>query len=410
MTTHDPNHFQNTDHMASAGQMPSNSKGRVLKSLLLSVVIIIAALVGAAYISQTAPKANKRPKKKMAPLVQVIHLAPETRKVTVSAMGTVIPANEITLKSQVSGKVVAIHPEFTDGGFVTEGEDILKIDPQDYRLALAQRQRAVAEAEYAVKLEQGHQDVAKREWELLNDNQPAKPRDVELALRKPHLAKAEADLAAALADLEQAKLNLARTTIHAPFNALVRGKMVGIGSMVSTQDRLADLLGTDKYWVQVSVPVDRLEWILIPRRPGQKGAKVHAFHRNGHERAGRVIRLLGDLEAEGRMARILVEITDPLNLKAAEPNLLPLLIGEYIRVEIDGRQLDDVYQIPRTALRDNNSLWMADKNDRLEIRTVKIIWRDAQSVLVQNGLQPGDRLIVSDLAAAINGMAVGIAP
>jgi multidrug efflux pump subunit AcrA (membrane-fusion protein) len=176
----------------------------------------------------------------------------------------------------------------------------------------------VTDAEYNLKLELGHQEVAKREWMLLNGGKPAKSSDVDLALRKPHLDKAKADLEAAKAELKQANLNLARTRIRAPFNAIVRTHNVEMGSQVSIQDPLAELVCTDEYWIKVSIPVDRLKWISTPRNATESGSAVRIYYRNGFERTGTVIKLFGDLETEGRMARILVSVEDPLSLESPD--------------------------------------------------------------------------------------------
>jgi RND family efflux transporter MFP subunit len=327
-------------------------------------------------------------------------------------MGTVIPAREIVLKSRVSGEIVATHPEFVEGGFLRKGAKVLQIDPEDYELTVIQKQSQVADARYALKLEQGHQDVAKREWELLNGQKPAKESDVELALRKPHLEKAEADLEAAEAELKQARLDLARTTVRTPFNSIVRTKSVDLGSQVASQDQLAELVGTDEYWIQVSVSVDRLKWITIPRRNEKRGSRVRIIYGNESEtpyvRSGKVVKLLGDLETEGRMARILVSVVDPMDLKTPGTKRPPLLIGEYIRVEIEGRELRDVVRVPRTGLRDNSRIWVAGDDGRLHIRNVDIAWRDPQTIFLRSGLREGERLIVSDLAAPVEGMVIRI--
>jgi RND family efflux transporter MFP subunit len=229
-------------------------------------------------------------------------------------------------------------------------------------------------------------------------------------IKKPQLTAAKAMLIAEKADVEKAQLNLARTKITAPFNAMVRAKHLDIGSQVSGQDQLAELVGTDEYWIQASMPVDRLNWIMIPHNSGEPGSKVRIFYRTGIELTGTVIKLLGELEAEGRMARILVEIKDPLGLNVTEKKRPPLLIGEYVRMEIEGRQLKNVYRIPRAALRDNTRIWLVSNDGKLEIRDVETLWRDAQTVLLTDGLQPGEQLIVSDLSKPVNGIQVQIAP
>ena len=401
------NHPERGD--SSGEPSPPVKRRRQLLSLLIGLLVMSGGIIGAAYIGKNAPDARRRPPVKITPLVQIETVQPASHQVTVRAMGTVIPAREMTLRSQVAGRIVSVHPEFSDGGLLPKGEQVLAIDPADYRLAVTRKQSAVIAAEYAMKLELGHQAVALREWELLNEGRAAAAEDVELALRKPHLAKVSADLEAVRADLQQAELDLERTRIRVPFNAMVRAKHVEIGSQVSTQDALAELVGTDACHIRVSIPGDRLQWFDIPRHTRRTGVAVRVIYRSGLERTGTVIKLLGDLETEGRMARILVSVDDPFGLDKQGPAPPPLLIGEYVRVEIAGKRLDGVFRIPRTALRDNAKVWVAGARDQLDIRPVETIWRDSRSVLLKSGLAPGDRVIVSDLPAPVAGMPLRIA-
>lgn len=379
------------------------AKTRFLTVLLCLAVIAVGA-IGAVTLIRTAPKAQKRPPQKMAPLVSVQKVYPEPQKVLIQAMGSVVPERDLTLKSRVAGEVVHVHPEFTEGGIIRQGELILQIDDLDYRLIVAQKQREVADARYALKLELGRQDIAQHEWDLLNGNHSIPEDDAELALRKPHLEKAQADLAGAQAELKAAQLQLERTRILSPFNAIVRSTLVEKGSQVAAQETLATLAGTDEYWVQASVPVDRLQQIQIPDRRHQAGARTRIIYRGGAVREGRVVKLLSDLETEGRMARLVISAKDPLGLNGPADGLPAMLIGEYVRVEIQGRQIDSAFRIPRTALRDNAYVWVAGKRDRLEVREVRTIWRDSQSVLLEEGLQAGDRVVISDLATPVPGM------
>jgi RND family efflux transporter MFP subunit len=384
---------------------PVQAKGKSwVRTLIGCTMIIVMGVAGASYIKKTAPRAQKRPPERLVALVETQPLLPDTHQVSVAAMGSVIPAKEITLKTRVSGEIQFVHPEFVEGGFIRAGEKVLKIDDKDYQLAIARRESAVVEADYELKIEMGYQDVARQEWSLLYPERRADAQEEELALRKPHLAKARSDLAAARADLEQARLDLSRTDVYAPFNAIVRSTHVNVGSQVSTQDALAQLVGTDEYWIQVSLPVERLAWIQIPRTRAEKGAEVNVSYR-GNQRPGTVYRLLSDLETEGRMARLLVSVRDPLALqsKTGDP-VPPLLIGEYVRVEIKGQRLTDVYRIPRSALRDNSTIWILSDDDTLQIMPVETVWRDADHVLMKNGLVPGQRLIVSDLSAPVDGL------
>lgn len=393
-------------------QAPDRSRKRASKKGTLSIliraviciIILAGGIAGATYFKNTAPKAKKRPPKKMIPLVEVSRVHPGPHKVIVAVMGSVVPARHMTLKSRVSGQITWTHPEFMEGGLFESGKEIIRIDPVDYKLDIIQKESQVAEARYSLKLELGHQDVAKREWELLNDGKDAKGPDTELALRRPHLEKARAVVKAAEAGLKQSKVNLSRTGVKIPFNSIIRSKNIELGSQVTTQDQLAELVGTDEYWVEVSIPVDRLRWVTIPKNSSDSGSRARIFYRKGQVREGNAIRLLSDLETEGRMARILISVKDPLGLKKQHRHKPRMLIGEYVRVEIDGDKLEDIYSIPRTALRDDTHVWILGENDSLHIQKVETLWRDAQVVIIRKGLSPGDRIITSDLPAPVEGM------
>jgi len=400
--------MQENDQNQNGSPGKSKAVGRNILRLIISLVLIAAGIGGARFLIATKPTVNKRPPVKMEPLVRTVTLQTEDYALKIPAMGNVIPAREIALETQVAGEVIYLHPDFTEGGMLPGGTKIVQVNPKDYELAIMQKQRALSDAEYSLKLEQGHQDVARREWDLLYGDQETNEAESELALRKPHLEKVQVEIAAARADLEQAKINLERTAIAAPFNVLVLNKYVDLGSQVASQERLADLVGTDVFWVQVPLPIERLQWIQVPNGQNKTGSRVKIIYREDNVREGRVIRLLADLSKEGRMARLLIEVNDPLDLQAKGKKRPMLLIGEYVRVLIEGGNLRDVYRIPRLALHNDSEVWIVDEESRLAIRPVKTIWRDEESVVVQDGFKPGERLIISGLAAPVAGMPVRI--
>jgi RND family efflux transporter MFP subunit len=390
----------------STSDTSAPSKLKAVIQLLLVVVVIAGGVAAGAYFKKTAPTTKRRPPAPLAPLVETQTLTRSDYTVAITAMGEVVPAEEMVLRARVGGEVVRLHQEFSVGGLLKKGQELLRVDDSDYRLAAAQAESQVVDSEYALSLEEGRQAVARREWSLLNGK--GQGMDAELALRKPHLKKAQADLAAAQAALEKARLDLARTRLTAPFNAMVRTRQVASGSQIGTQEALAELVGIDRFWVEVSLPVDRLDWIQIPRSNSDRGAAARVHYAAGHQVAAEVVRLRGDLTAEGRMARVLLEVSDPLGLQAANRKRAPLLIGEFVRVEIEGRKLKEVVTLPRTALHDDNSVWLATPADTLTIRTVTPVWRDADQVVVQAGLAPGDRLITTALPAPVEGMPLQI--
>jgi RND family efflux transporter MFP subunit len=380
---------------------------RALIMYLMPLVVIAGGVMGALRLYETGPQAKRRQPRKDDTLVEVAPLARTTARATVHVMGTVVASEEVVLQPRVSGEIVKLSPKFVPGGRFEAGEFILQIDPKDYELAVEQAQSQVAQAEYERKLEQGHQEIARHEWELLGAKDAASELDLELALRKPHLMKAEANVKAAEAALGDAQLDLDRTTIRAPFNAIVTTETVDVGAQVTPQTQLGMLVGTDEYWVRASIPVDQLHWIRFPDTHGKKGSPALVTQQLGSgiqgEWQGHVVRLLADLEPQGRMARVFVSVRNPLGSDASR-NGLPLLIGAYVNVVIQGQTIDNVFELPRTALRDGDRVWIMNDEKQLEIRDVDIAWSNRDTVLVHAGLETGERLVVSDLPAPVAGM------
>jgi multidrug efflux pump subunit AcrA (membrane-fusion protein) len=396
---------------------------------IISCLIFILSLVAAFGLYKTSPKTKKAVPVRPVPLVKTAEVFPGREKVYVEAFGTVIPAKRITLQSEVEGRIIDQHTELVPGGLIEQDEMVIQVDPADYELLVNEYITELEEATVELNLEQGRQVIARREWELLEKEIETSEAGKSLALREPHLRLVKAKVEKAKSRLAAAELSLKRTTIGAPFNALVLEEFIDKGQLVSKQTPLAILAGTDQFWVQVSVPVSVLKRISLPKGSGQSGPAAEViFEPVGGAavvRYGHVVRVMGDLDPEGRMARILVVIDDPLNLQASDQvqrnnkilNMdgIPtkffigegnILLGSYVQVKIDAGFFDNVYLIPRSALREGDVIWVKDSSDKLHFHDVDVVWRRKNEVLVRTNLNPGDKLILSRLQSPLPGMLV----
>jgi RND family efflux transporter MFP subunit len=386
-------------------QGPAVQRSRWFR-VLTPILMLLAGGVAAVVLMQSGPSAKREPPPRQARLVETQPLVIGSARIRIDAMGTVVPAESVTLQPQVDGEIVSVSDDLEPGGLFRSGDELLRIDPRDYELAILQRESEVAQAQSTLRLEQGQQTIAKREFEILNESMQGDDR--ELVLRKPQLESVRAQLALARAKLEQAKLDLQRSRVRAPFNVIVQSKAVDVGARVTTANTLATLVGTDACWLEVSVPVKQLQWISIPRGNDKEGSRVRISNPvawgAGAFREGRVIRLAGHLEKEGRMARLLVEVDDPFTLKPENSSKPIMLMDSYVSVEIEGRQLEQVTTVAREHLRDGDRLWIMGADAALEIRQVDIVFRGHDQVLVADGVRAGEHLVVTDLAAPVAGM------
>lgn len=384
-------------------------KGKEILRRLLPLVIIAVGVLGAWWLIANRPRAQRERLEPIPPIAQVVQAERSTQRVRVAGMGTVVAAKRVVLQPEVSGRIVEQSPQLLPGGLFRKGNVILRIDPRDYETAVKQQEAAVEQAHLEVRLEKGRQVIAQREWKLLEEDFSLDEASQDLALRKPQQKNASVSLEAAESMLEQARLQLERTRVYAPFNAVVQDEFVDEGQLVSPQTQLATLIGTDRFWVQVSIPLDRLRWLEFSGTEGTDTSVVTVIQEvSGDvqiERPARLIRLLGDLEPVGRMARVLVEIEDPLDLKSdGNSHSIPLMLGAYVRVEIEGRSVEEVFSVPRTSIREGDQVWIMDEEDRLVLRPVEVLHRSKDRVLIRNGLEGGERIVTNRIPSPLPGM------
>lgn len=393
-----------------------------LKKAALPIAILVLAVACTAVMMANRITPDRLEISEQVVPVEIVEILHTTEEVLVQAQGTVTAAQQVMVRPEVAGRIVSLSPSLVPGGQFRTGEIIATIDERDYRVQLAAQKETLARARLALEQEQARQSVAKEEWDLLEESIPADRSNRDLALRIPQIEQAEAAIAAAQGAVAKAELDLSRCTITAPFNAVVLREQVDLGQLVNPQTEVATIVGTDAYWVQVSLPVEHLGWIDIPNREGRRGSPATIVHSAGSveiRREGRVERLLGDVDPAGRMARLLIVIDDPLHLgKRDSESNLPLLIGSYVTVEIRGEAIEDAVVVPRRALREihvdgstgaREGLWIMDDDDRLVTREAEVIWRTEETVIVSNGFADGDRLITSTIATPIQGMKLSVA-
>ncbi|RLB64779.1 MAG: hypothetical protein DRI90_03765 [Deltaproteobacteria bacterium] len=426
--------MSNSNGLQRSVVKPSTSMSGWLAAIIS--LLVLAGGVGAAVaFVKTKPTTQREPEATVAPLVEVVTVKVGAHPVTMQVNGQVMPAEKVVLMPEVGGRVMWQSDELVPGGLVKKGQPLVRIDPRDYALALKQQKAQLASQQLMLQVEKGRSRVAEREWEIYQQERKqaglATPEaddpdaGAPLALRQPHVKSAQVAVGAARSNIARAKLQLSKTALVAPFNAFVQQENVDEGQLVGPASQLAVLVGTDSFWVQVSLPMDKLDYVVLPQR-GEKGSPARVWVETGRgriEREGTVVRLLGDLDPVGRMARVLIEIDDPFQLREAaaaedQPvaelsaaaegqavkSKLPLLLGAFVRVVIEGVELDHVAEIPRRALQPGKEVFLLSADGTLVIEKVQVVWGSEHTVLVSGPLKTGQRLILSTLPAPVAGM------
>ena len=407
---------------------PKATGSRLWRILIPLAIVAAGAGVYAGMVAMKTPP-PRRPRVHLGPLVETIQAPAQSLRVTVKGHGTVRPAEEIDLVPQVAGIVVWKSPRFESGGFFRRGELLAQIDPRDYRLAVEVARAEVAQSQYALEVARGEAGVARREWELIQgtegDSNP-------LALHVPQLRAAEARLQAARARAEEARLRLERTELYAPFDGRVGSTRLDRGQYAFAGQSLARIHATGSVEVVVPVADEDLAWIELPAAGGKGsgnrddgGAAVRAIRGEGEDPAaepvfpgaavsgryagrerrwqGVVRRVEGELDPRSRLANLVIEVADPW----ADPEA-PLLVGAFVDVEIAGGAVDGVRALPRHALREGGSIWVAAADSILRVRPADLVHRRGEEVLVYADLEPGEEIVVSALQGVTDGMRIRV--
>ncbi len=355
-----------------------------------------------------APEPQELPPRAV-PMVDVATVDPAPAALSVTTQGTVQPQREIDLVSRVAGQVESVAKDFAAGSFFREGSLLVAIEDVDYELMIARMESQVAAARQRVAEEEGRALQAQREWRDLGNSQAN-----ALFLREPQLASAQASLRAAEAELAAALLDLERTRITAPFDGRISEKFVDAGQYVTPGARIARVYSTRSMEVRLPLTDRQVALIDLPLhyRAGGDSPEMPAvslratFGGRDWTWQGRIVRTDASVDESTRVVYAVAEVTEPF-APGPSGERPPLVPGLFVHATIEGRSLPAVVGLPRSALRSDDTVMLVDAGQQLEPRAVSVLQSEGGRVWVQ-GLKRGDRVVVREPAAIVAGMRVEV--
>ncbi len=370
---------------------------------ILPIAIVVLAVVVVVGLVVSRPVVETAPRQIVPPPVRVLTVQPASLELRVRSQGSVVPVTEADLVSEVAGNIVWVAESFEVGGFFDAGDVLLRLDRRDYELTVASARASVAQAGVALTREEAEAEVAREEWEDLGELGEPGP----LVLREPQLDEARARVEAALANQARAELDLSRTAIRAPFAGRLRAKRVDRGEFVNRGVPTATIYSVDAAEVTLPVPDSELAFLDLPlgTELGGAGPRVllrAQFAGARHEWEARIVRVGGEIDPATRMVNLIARVEDPYRAVGARP---PLSVGLFVDADVVGRSVDSVFEVPRGALVGADRLWLVE-DGRLALRQVGILRLDPDVAIVSDGLVGGDRISLTILDTAVDGMLV----
>ncbi|MBT3198048.1 MAG: efflux RND transporter periplasmic adaptor subunit, partial [Gammaproteobacteria bacterium] len=349
----------------------------------------------------SAPEAERKPPKPTHPVVEIIEVLSEEYRITIHSRGTIAPKTEGTLVAEVAGRILSTSPNFQPGGWFKAGEVLLTLDPTDHQHTVTIAEAERSQAALALQKTEAEAAQAKQSWEQM----ALSGSPTGLTLYQPQLAEARAKLAAAEARLAQAQRDLERSQIIAPYTGRVLEQQVDRGQFITRGTALATLYATDLAEVRLPITDRQARFLILPEQGHQPPVQLVAHSTsNPQQWEGQIVRSEATIDPQTHQLYLIAQIQNPYTPQSESTP--PLRIGQFVRAEIEGITLPQVFLIPRVAIREGNQVLVVDSENRIERRTLEVVWQQADQLIISSGLQAGERIILTSLPYAPDGMQV----
>lgn len=328
--------------------------------------------------------------------VETLPLHKRPYQIILNSFGRIQPGIQSSLVAQVSGQIKWVSEQLREGGEFHQGDVLLRIDDRDYQVQVDIARAELASSKAALEEEISKSEQAQREWNSANLTTPATP----FALRKPQLAAAQANLQSAQAKLNQALLNLQRTSIQAPYNGKVRSQSVDLGDVVNNNTVLANIFASD--YAEIKLAIKNSELNLLNPADG-KIELLNTLSATTEVWPAELKRTAAAIDENSQQMNIIARVKHPFNTQGKTP----LLAGQYMDAKIFARQLTDAIVIPNKSLYQGHYVYIV-RAGLLEKREVKLLWQNDNDSIISQGLNEGDELIITPLGQVSSGTQVQV--
>lgn len=373
----------------------------MMRSLIIPFFIVLLFSFGAVTLMATAPVLEPTSQEPVYTTVRIKEVSPEAVQLKVHSQGTVMPSTESQLIPEVSGRITWMSPTLVAGGYFNAGDVLARVDDLDYRNT---RDRAKSTLERA-QAEQQHARFEYKRLQSLAERKLTSRSQLEDSLRA--LRVAEATLQDSRVNYEQAMQNVERTEIKAPFTGLVRTETVDIGQFVARGQAIATVYASDLVEVRLPIADRQLAFLNLPATMrGELPENLQPNVTLSTDYAGqklvwqaKIVRTEAEIDISSRMVQLVARV-------ANNDNAAPLSVGLFVEAEIEGLSADNIVVLPRSAIRNNNQVLVVDEQNKLRFRAIEPLRLYQDNVLIQAGLASGDRVCLSPLQTAVDGMTV----
>ena len=379
-----------------------DSGGNTVSGYVQLAVVALVLLAGI-YFAQAPERITVDPTETLStatppPEVTVFEPEPGSHSAYVSLTGTVGPHGVVSMSlATVGGRVVWVSPSMRFGGAFSAGEVLLRIDPSDYEMGVADGEAELRGAQAKLERVRLEGEAASAQYRRQNPGAEVPP----LVANLPRIARAQAQVDEAVIDLEGRKLALSRTNFSLPFEGRITRVQVAVGQVLNGAMPFGMAYARDAMEIGAGIEkgnLDYLEPVL------GRAATISA---DGDMFPGEVVRVSAMVDPTSRLARVFLKFADDVPLAD-----LPLP-GSFVAVQIEGPAFEDSYMLPSAAEQAGGHVWIV-RNGELESVTPQVLrqavtgWQNSPGWLV-SAFDAADGVVVGSVFGAHEGMSVRVA-
>ena len=388
----------------------------MIKKLLFPIIALILFITVYWELTKAGKKPEAKEIERKIPSVEIFRAKKVSIPSTIFGFGTVSPSTFTTLIAEVPGIVEDVAPfshlsdditSFRSGGFFKKDDLLLKIEDTKLITIEAEARANLRRNELLLMQEHELAKQAKIEWGERDWNLASK-----LVKRIPQIQKAEAETNAAIARLDQATRDLNRSLVCAPFEGRILKTMVDIGQQVGSgaPTALAEIYALDSAEIDISLSQSEMKFLgFLDGFKASKSVAVEIMNSFGDViHVGKLDRSEGIVDPRTRLTKLVAKIDKCFaNPFSNEPIKNPLAIGQFVKLKLTGIKTD-VFIIPESAFRTNDTLLVIENKNKLVTRKVNVINRAEKKAWVSSGIKSGDQICVTPIEIISEGMTVNI--
>lgn len=422
-------------------EMPTRKKRKRVSVFSVGWRLLVALLIlgGGAYIAYNMvtnrPEPPERQARERSFTVAVTSPEVGTFRPNLQAFGEIVAGRTIEMRAQVSGEVLEISPNLQAGGKVAAGELIARIDSFSYDGAVRDAEAALADArlqltvaEEQLRLELINLEAAKAQLDLgRRDLERAQAllssgsitekviedRELLVSQREQTVAQRQSSanvqqsaidrqakaIIRAEWSLEQAERALENTSIYAPFNGVVMSANISLGRIISNNEIIAQLYEQEALEARFTLSDQGYGQLLSDGLVGRPVTAIWDIEPDVLEFGGEIDRVGAQVDAALGGVEIFARLAGE-----GTTNLRP---GTFVEMRIDGRAYENALLLPETAIYENDHLYIV-KDRRMSRVDVELLARNGSNAIIRAELEPTDRVILTRVAQAGDGLLVTI--